>query len=171
MAVIIQIPVPRYVKKFYEHPTNFGPNMVVNQRSVVGSILTTVLSFDPVDKHDLPVKWRGKVFDGMDLLEVKVVMPLNIVALTPHHLRTLGETLEVMFEREFLGFCSGRFKHSPNWNAAVIAWRNRYELMEDDANWDSWKRWMLEKYKDSVNLMLDIENKARMEAAKQGVLY
>ena len=61
MPVVLEIPVKTVVKRYYEHPNNFGADMVANQRSAVGRIITAVMSFYPLQEGELPVSNRVPV--------------------------------------------------------------------------------------------------------------
>lgn len=170
MSVTIEIPVPAVVKKYYEHPANFGLNMVADQRSAVGIIITTVLSFYPLESYNLPIKWRDKK-ENLALIKVQVCMPLKEELVSPHHLRTLGETLTMMYEREFFSYCVGRFMIKTNYESAIAAWMHKFNLEEDDANWDTFRRNIQRKYGDRIMELLRMEEEKRREALKEGIYY
>lgn len=161
MPVTLDIPVPRAVKLYYEHPCNFGANMIVNQRSAVGGIITAAMSFYPIEREVLPVVWRDAK-DNLDCLSVTVEMQLNVTMMLPHHLRVLGELLEKMYEREFLAFSIGRFVTIPSFEGAVKAWGERYQLEEDDWNRDDFRKHIHRKYGKQVTELLKREADARM---------
>lgn len=161
MPIKLDIPVPRAVKMYYEHACNWGANMVINQRSAAGAIITAALSFYPLDSQTLPVVWRDAK-DDLDILEVTVEMKLDVSMMLPHHYRVLGELLEKMYEREFLAFCVGRFVMIPNYEAAVNAWGERYSLNEDDWNKDVWRKHIHRKYSKQLTELLEQEQAKRM---------
>jgi hypothetical protein len=162
MPVILEIPVPRPVKLYYEHPCNFGADMIVNQRSAVGGIITAVMSFYPLQEGELPVVWRDDTA-LLDILPIKLEMKLDMKMMLSHHFKALGELLEKMYEREFLAFCVGRFVKIPNYEGAVTAWGERYGLDEDDWGRDVFRKHIHRKYSKQVLRLLEMENSKRME--------
>jgi hypothetical protein len=168
MPVVLEIPVPRAVKKYYEHVANFGPSMVVNQRSAVGGIISAVCSFYPLQESEMPVVWYDQ-HEVLDVLRLEVEQKLDVSMLLPHHFRVLGELLEKMYEREFLAFCVGRFVKIPNYSAAVSAWGERYQLDEDDWGKDIFRKHIHRKYSKNVQMLLDMENTHRMEKFNKAV--
>lgn len=166
MPVVLNIPVPRAVKLYYEHPCNFGADMIINQRSAAGGIISAALSFYPVHTEVLPVVWRDSK-DDLDILTVTVEMKLDATMMLTHHFRVLGELLEKMYEREFVAFCVGRFLILPNYEAAVNAWGERYELNEDDWNKDQWRKHIHRKYSRQIYELLNRELTARSAKYKK----
>ena len=165
MAVALDIPVKATVRAYYEHPANFGADMVANQRSVVGAIVTSVMSFYPIDVDVLPVAERKP---KEDLVNMRVVVEhkLNVSMMMYHHLRSIGELLERMYEREFVAFCVGRAMVMPNYEAAVKAWGERYFGGNDEWDWEGFKRHVHKKYADNLKLLFDEEEKRRLERLK-----
>ncbi|HLO43904.1 MAG TPA: hypothetical protein VK175_06190 [Leadbetterella sp.] len=168
MPVTLDIPVPRAVKLYYEHESNFGANMTINQRSAVGGIITAALSFYPVEPDLLPVVWRDSK-DTLEIMTVTVEMKLDVEMMLPHHFRVLGELLEKMYERELLAFCLGYFGRMPNYEGAITAWSDRYGLNDDVWDRDFWRKHIHRKYSKQINEILARENAVRSQKFKESL--
>lgn len=153
------------MKEYYEHPANFGADIVANQRSVVGGIVTAVLSFYPIDVDVLPVAER-RAKDDLVTMRVVVEHKLNVSMVMYHHLRAIGEMLERMYEREFVSFCVGRAMVMPNYEASVKAWGERWFGGNDNWDWEGFKRHVHKKYAENLKGLFEEEERRRLQRLK-----
>lgn len=146
---ILEIPVQPIVKAYFSHPSNLGENCIIEKRHWLGRHISSVVSYHPLDKADLPVQYSKKSVEKLSkltMLSVEVSFPLKIENLTMHHYCLLGNVLESVFELAVINYCKGRFSFSLNYSAAIDDFFQRYGLNNVDYDRDNYRRFINKKY-------------------------
>jgi hypothetical protein len=158
----IEVPVKKIVKAYFLHETNLGPDPILGARSEVGRIISAQSSFNAEYQDDLAIKVRRRN-EKLTIIRLKTTFKVETDKLSMHHLYSIGDALEALFEREFWAFCVGRFSKAPAFYAAVDDFFMIYDLDKWEINKESFRRVQTRKYQQHVGKVLKKIEKSRKD--------
>lgn len=155
---ILPILVKPHVKAYFLHPLNLGSAPVIEKRHWLGRMISSIVSFHPLDKADLPVEYtEQKQISKLQTLEVEVTFPLKVYQLDMHHYLQIGHALECVFESNLSFYAKGHFALIVNYQGAVNKFYSEYELSEELYSKDAAYKVVEREYQAALNRKMSLK--------------
>ena len=128
----LPILVKPYIREYFLHKQNLGPEPIIERRHWLGRLISSIISFHPLDTNELPDDYRlPSNIAKLVTLNVEVTFPIKIHQIDMHHMLQMGNALESMFEQHLSFYAKGYFSYVVNYQGAVNKFFTEYAISEE----------------------------------------